>query len=157
MDQWKPLTTAGQGWEARQEQAEEWVQEVVLMSWGLLNPIATLSMPKVLRFTAIKQTSPALRLMVKYSDHQTSLGLVELEPGTTKPILALQYREFLQAHPAARVAQLLILPPEIDQDQQDKFQAMEELQMSTQGQSPRLNTITCPQVQKAQLEHPNLM
>ena len=106
---------------------------------------------------AVKLISRTLRLIVKYSEHQTSLGLVELEPGTTKPILALQYQEFLPAHPAARVAQLLILLPGIDQDQQDKFQAMEELKMSTRGQSLRLNTITCPQAQKAQLEHPKLM
>ena len=128
------------------------------MSRGLLNPMATLLMLKVLRFTAIKLTSPAPRLIAKFSDRQTSPGLAELGPGTTKPIPALRYREFLQAHPAARVALLLILPPGIDQDQQDKFQAMEELLlMSTRGLPLRLNTITCPQVRRAQHEHPNLM
>lgn len=155
MDQWKLLTTADQEWEARQEQVEEWEQEVVSMNWDLLNPTATLSMPKALLYIVIKLTRPILRWMVKSSDHQTRLELLELGPGTILLILVLLYQEFLQAHQAARVVQLLILLLGIEQDQQDKIRVTEELLTSTQDLFLHLSTIICPLVPKVQLKHPN--
>ena len=152
--QWKLLTTADREWEARREQVEEWEQEAVSMTWDLLNPTTTLSMLRVLLYMAIKETRPILRWMVRYSDHQTRLELLELGPGITPPILVLLYLEFLQAHQAARVEQLLILLRGMYQDQQDKIRATEELPTSTQDLLLHLSMIICPLVLKAQLKHP---
>ena len=112
-------------------------------------------MPKALLYIVIKLTRPILRWMVKSSDHQTRLELLELGPGTILLILVLLYQEFLQAHQAARVVQLLILLLGIEQDQQDKIRVTEELLTSTQDLFLHLSTIICPLVPKVQLKHPN--